>query len=346
MAAVIFLTGYQQLRDALSLIDATEGGKLTAYGYRVMEVYATPLRKTDRIAFTEPESKGGLRVTVLEAAETAKAAGQKDEKRGHYTRISGVRSSAWGVLLTTKGGEFGEPREVIDVDAEDIEEAPRLIKRSDAVLSDFYMLLIIPPYGDRGLLISEIKGRSHLTAQTLRQINFHLQPSGLKLRVTSDTVDANAWNEFLSEDNVNVTSIELVQSNKANDRTHFTTENFKRARLQIDLVDNSEPKRKITKVLKEIAKNPSQRPRLAGIVGVISPFGDDDFDEENIVTVKDGRERKLEVSSGWPKFTYPIETDERLSESEFVDEVLPVAHDSLVLLNVDVAADWRPKIAD
>ncbi|WP_344861624.1 hypothetical protein [Amycolatopsis ultiminotia] len=294
---------------------------------------------------TEPESVGGLYPAALQAARDAMVRGEKDETRQHYTRISQVRQDAWGILLNVKGGEYGEPREVIDVDANAPEEDPRQIGQSDAVLSDFYSLLIIPPYGHAGLLITEVKGRSHMTPATLRQLNFRLRDLGVFLRVTSDTVDAKAWSEFLEDDSVGVTGVELVQSSQSPDRTRFTTENVRRSRLHLDLEDGSQVKARVVDALRAMIGLEPRRPQLVGLVG-LRDFDDEDFDEERIITVCDGKERKIDVRSSWPKFTYAIDTEERLSAAEFVQEVLPAALDSLRLLNVDVAPNWRPRISD
>ena len=318
---------------------------MATYGYRVMELVLTPPRRQERIAFTEPEMSGGLYNSVLAAAQDARLAGEKDATRSRYTRISRVRHDAWGILLTVKDGEYGELREIIDVDDGNPNAPTRQVGRSDAVLSDFYVLLIVPPYGCTGLLISEIKGRSHLTPETLRQLNFRLRNEGLWLRATSDTVDAYAWNEFLSDDRVGVTAIELIQTTQSPDRTHFTNENVKRAKLQIDLIEGSSTKQRILAALREMTGNSPRRPKLAGIVGLRN-FEDEDFDEEHIVTVRDRRERKIDVTSNWPRFTYPIDSTDRLSEEEFVREVSGTAYDALKLLNVDVAGNWRPRIAD
>ncbi|MFF1614846.1 hypothetical protein ACFVYA_44410 [Amycolatopsis sp. NPDC058278] len=309
------------------------------------ELYVTPPRKRDRMALTEPEAVGGLYQAVLRAAKDAMARGEKDETRRHYTRVSQVRSDAWGILLNVKGGEYGEPREVIDVDSDEPEEDPRQIGQSDAVLSDFYSLLIIPPYGDAGLLITEVKGRSHLLPQTLRQLNYRLRDLGVFLRVTSDTVDARAWSEFLSDDSVGVTGVELVQSRPSPDRTRFTEENVRRSRLHLDLEDGSQVKARVIDALRAMIGQEPKRPQLVGLVG-LRDFEDEDFDEERIVTVYDGKERKIDVRSSWPRFTYAIDTDSRLTAEQFVREVASTALDSLKLLNVDVAANWRPRIAD
>lgn len=319
---------------------------MTTYGYRLAELFITRPRKPDpRIALTEPESAGGLYQAVLKAANDALARGEKDETRRHYTRVSQVRADAWGILLNVKGGDYGEPRDVIDVDADEILDESRQIGQSDAVLSDFHSLLIIPPYGESGLLITEVKSRSGMERETLRLLNFRLRELGVFLRVTSDLVDAKAWSEFLADEAVGVTGVELVQSTPSPDRTRFTDENVRRSRLHLDLEDGSQLKERVVNALRAMIGQPERPPKLVGLVG-LRDFSDDDFDSERIVTVRDGKERKLDVRSSWPRFTYAIDAEERLTAAEFVDEVASTAREALTTLNVDVAADWRPRIND
>lgn len=314
---------------------------MTTYGYRVMELISTPPRKTSAMAFTDPEPLG-LHRTVVDAA-SAIMAGEKDEKRGLYTRIRQVRADAWGILITIKGGPYGELRELFDVENGDPLAPSRPVHPTDAVLSDFRVLFLVPPYGAKGLLISETRSRSHLTAYALKQLNTKLLPSGVKLRIVRDATDAIAWANYLDSGEAGVKSVELVQTTPSPDRTRFTNENVKKSRLQIDLVDGSPLKRRVSEFLNGMLGTRT-RPGLAGIVGLNSNFTDEDFDEENIIIVDDGRERKIEVTGPWPSFTYTLDSDTRLSDSDFVDAVLPTAYDTLRGLNVDIAANWRPRL--
>ncbi|MFG3618057.1 hypothetical protein [Nocardia sp. NPDC047654] len=318
---------------------------MTTFGYRVMELYVTPLRKPDdRVPFTEPQATTGLRSAVLKVIEDASSAGQKDDGKSIYTRISVVKESGWGILLTAQGGDYGERREIFDVESGNPDDPPREIKLSDAVLKDFHILFIIPPYGVSGLMISEVRGRSHLTAPICAMLNSRLRQYGICIRLTSDLVDAQAWSEFLSDEGVGITGVELVQSTRSADRTAFTQENVKSARLQLSLVDGSEVKRRILSAVRAM-RDSNKPPKLAGIVG-LRGFKDEDFDEQQVITVHDGRQRKIDVTSSWPRFTYPIDTDEPISAREFVEAVISTAKIALDNLNVDLSAQWRPKILD
>ncbi|MBF6332798.1 hypothetical protein [Nocardia transvalensis] len=315
---------------------------MTTYGYRVMELYATPPGKPrDRISFDQPvDVEGGLRTLVLKAARLALDTGKLDENRNKYIKFAEVRDDNWGILLTAKGGEWGESRELVDVyDDPDVESRP--INPSDAVISDFHALFIVPPYGDTGLLVTEVKGRSHWTVETLAQINLKLDAHGIKLRLSWDLVDASAWNAYFSDETVGVKSVELVQKYPSSDRTRFTNENVKSARLEIDLLEGSEVKQRVIRVLNAMREGRRQAPRLAGVVG-LTEFGDSDFDEERIVTVKDGKTRKINVTTSWPKFVYTLDATEHPTGPEFVNLVRGTVSDTLKLLNVDLASNWRP----
>lgn len=330
--------------DALSPHWTTGGLSMATFGYRIMELYITQSRKPERLSLKEPETAGGLRKALARIVNGAVAEGERDEANYRYVRISEVRESGWGILLTVQGGDYGDTAEVFDVENGNLDDPVREIKHSDAVLKNYRVLFIIPPRGDTGLLISEIRGRSHPTSALLKLLNIRLNEHGVKLRVTSELVDARAWSDFLDNEDVGVTGVELVQSTTSRDRTSFTEENVKSARLQITLVDGSAVKRRIVTAMRAM-RDSHKPPKLAGLVG-LRGFKDEDFDEEQVITVHDGRQRKIDVTSSWPRFTYPLDGDEQLTVREFVEEVVPVAQSTLRQLNVDLTADWRPKLLD
>lgn len=316
---------------------------MAKYGYRVMELIATPPNKMSEVAFTEPVP-GGLREAAFTAAKAAMTSGEKNDQRGVYTRVSDVKADAWGILLTVKGGQYGESRELLDVDSVDPDEPMRPVGPSDAVLSDLRVLLLIPPYGTKGLLVTETRSRSHWTSFVLNRLNLELRSLGVKLRTVREATDALAWSNYLSRDEVGIKSVELIQTTQSADRTRFTSENVKSARLQLNIDDGSELKRRLSSIVRGFTGQNVRHLQLAGVVGLRADFSDDDFDEEKIIVVDGDREQKINVSGGWPQFTYSFDTDYVLSDSEFVDGVLDVARKTLEHLNVDIAADWRPRI--
>lgn len=317
---------------------------MAKYGYRVMELIATPPSKMAEVAFTEPDP-GGLRDAVMTAAKAAMASGERNDDRGVYTRVSNVKADAWGVLMTVKGGSYGESRELLNIDSSDPDEPTRPVGPSDAVLSDLRVLLLVPPYGTCGLIIAEIRTRSHWTSFVLRRLNSELKSVGVKLRVRRDTTDALAWGNYLSRDEVGIKSVELIQTTQSADRTRFTAENVKSVRLQLGIEDGSTIKRRLSLILRGLAGERSRRPRLAGVVGLRMGLSDDDFDDEKIVIVEGDREQKISVSHGWPQFTYDLDTEFLLTDAEFVDGVLDVARKTLEHMNVDIATNWRPRIS-
>lgn len=314
---------------------------MTSYGYKVLELSLTPHRSMERKSFTEPDPDG-LHSAILAAAKGQVSIGQLDEKRTVYNRFDDVKHSNWGILINSSGGFYGEYGELVDVE-QDADR--RVISPTDAVLRESRVLLLVPPYGDTGLVVSEVRGRSHQTAGVIKSLNASLEGDGIRLRVLSDVADEHAWNQYLEDEAVGVTSVELVQKRQAADRTNFTNENVKSANLRIDLEDGTEPKRRISAALRALKNTTHTRPKLAGMIGLLN-YSDEDFDEEFITTVVDGKKRKINVTSGWPSFTYALEADGRLNDQSFIDSVSDVAASTFKALNVDLAANWRPRIAE
>ncbi|MBW4720741.1 hypothetical protein [Saccharothrix obliqua] len=310
---------------------------LSTYGFRVFELFATPLRSFNRASFTEPEPDG-LREIVRElAGKRVESGGEKNDKKGIYNRFDSTEASNWGVLITASGGFYGEPAQVVDVESG---EEARPIAVTDAVLRESRVLMLIPPIGESGLLIAETRGRSHLASSVLIQLNNDLKAHGIRLRTITDLADEHAWSKFLDAEEIGVRSVELVQRSQSTDRTNFTSENVKKSTLIIDLEDGTETKRRIRGALKEL-RGKGQRPSLAGMVG-LAHYRDEDFDEERIIAVVDGRDRTINITSGWPAFTYTIDCEDRPTDQHFVEEACEVARTTFPALNVDLASDWRP----
>ncbi|MBP2340172.1 hypothetical protein JOF41_006350 [Saccharothrix coeruleofusca] len=311
---------------------------MSTYGFRVFELFATPLRSFDRVSFTDPEPDG-LKPIIHDLAEKrVRSGGEKNEKKAIYSRFDSVRSSGWGVLITASGGYYGESAQVVDVESG---EEAHSIATTDAVLRESRVLMLIPPYGETGLLVAETRGRSHLANGVLVQLNNDLKGYGVKLRTVTDLADEHAWNKFLDSEEIGIRSVELVQRTRSIDRTNFTSENVKKSTLIIDLEDDTEVKRRLRGALDEL-RGTKHRPSLTGMIG-LSHYRDEDFDEERIIAVVDGRNRTINITSGWPAFTYTIDTEERPSDLHFVDEACEVARTTFPALNVDLASNWRPR---
>lgn len=312
---------------------------MSTYGFRVFELFTTPLRSFNRMSFTDPEPDG-LRAVIQELAEKrVESGGEKNEKKTVYNRFDAVHASGWGVLVTASGGYYGEPAQVVDVESG---EEARPISVTDAVLRESRVLMLIPPYGETGLLIAETRGRSHLAAGVLVQLNNSLKDYGIKLRTVTDLADEHAWARFLDAEEIGIRSVELIQRARSADRTNFTSENVKKSTLIIDLEDGTEAKQRLRGALSEL-RGKKQRPNLAGMIG-LSHYRDEDFDEERIIAVVDGRDRTINITSNWPAFTYTIDAEGRPSDQHFVEEACAVAKTTFPAMNVDLAADWRPRI--
>lgn len=310
-------------------------------GFRVFELVSTPLRSWDRIDFGEP-GPNGLRSLLEDAARTRLQAGERNERTSTFTRFDLVRTGGLGIFISTSGGLFGEHAEIVDSE----NGSPTgTVSVNDAILREFRTLLLVPSQGDAGLLIAEVRGRSHHTPGLLKLINYTLQRHNIKIRVYSELTDAHAWTEYIASDEVGVRGVELAQKTQSPDRTTFTNENVKKSTLRIDLDDSTEVKNRLTDAMRTLVGRDRTHPRLAlsGVVGLRN-FTDEDFDEEKILAVVDGREKKINVSSNWPSFVYDFESEDRPENEEFMEEVLSVAERTMQEMNVDLARDWRPKM--
>lgn len=314
---------------------------MTSYGFRVFELNATPVRKMHRIAFTDPEPDG-LHSTIRETLEDRVSGdGEANKDKGSFTRFDRVDSNAWGILVTVSGGYYGEPGEVVDVANR---RRSRRISSTDAVLRESRVLMLVPPYGDAGLIIAETRGRSHLTANVLTALNNDFKDRGLKLRTVTDLADEHAWSRFLDSEEIGIRSVELVQNTRSSDRTNFTGENVRRSTLRIDLEDGTDLKSRLSAAVNAL-RGTREPPNLAGMIG-LAHYRDEDFDEERIIAVVDGRDRTIRISSGWPSFTYAIDGDDRPTDQEFVDEACNVASTTFPALNVELAVNWRPTLGE
>ena len=311
------------------------------YGYKVSVAYLTPrYRPEDRVALDDPAlgDQGALGLVTRVLNEAMK--GEADERRSVYTRFDRVTSSGWGVLLAASGGSFGEPAEVVDRRTGD----PRAsLGTDDALLRDARLLFVLPPYGTQGLMISEARGRSHLGPAVVTRLNKRLASAGLVLRLDTAVADDVAWNAYLEREDVSVSGVELVQHRRSADGGRFTEEDvIKKARLSLDLAPDTRTQQRVRGALGQLRGKRAGRVQLAGLVG-LRQYGDDDFDEERLFVVQDGRRRNLNVTHGWPAFAYDLGED-RLSEAEFLAAVHDAAADTLAALEVDRSPTWWPVV--
>lgn len=312
-----------------------------SYGYKMSVACLTPRQRPDqRIAFDDPALGAGGALSLVTNTLRAAMEGEADERKSVYTRFDQLQQSGWAVLLAASGGPFGEPAQVVD---RHTGTARASLGVDDAVLRDARLLFVLPPYGTQGLLISEARGRSHLGPAVIHRVNKRMADQGLVLRLDSEVADDVAWNAYLDRDDVSVSGVELVQNRRSADGGRFTEEDaIKKARLTLDLEPGTRTQQRVRGALSELRGKRAARLQLAGLVG-LRQYRDDDFDEERLVVVQDGRRRSLNVTYGWPAFTYDLGQD-RLTEIEFLAAVRDAAADTLDALEVDRAPSWWPSL--
>lgn len=315
------------------------------YGFQLLGLTITRTYKHDPMAFDNAVfGKGGARGYLARVLAEIITAGQgdADAQRSTYFRINTAKMGGWTLYTEASGGAFGEVRDIVDTNTH---TKSGTIAYSDAVLQQMTMVMVVPPYGDQGLLIAETRGRSHLSTSLFRRLNNRLKSDGLYVRFDHSVADSVAWEDFLSRDEVDVNSIELVQKNRSADRTNFgDNKRVSKATLTIKLSDDRSTKERVIAALRPSIKAKTMA-KLTGVVGLTS-VTDDDFDEQRVVYVEDGRERKLNVTAGWPIFTYPIDTPGQPSASEFLTAAQEPAADILRSLDINLQQAWWPREAD
>ena len=310
------------------------------YGYKIFTFNLTPPQKPAKfINFDDAALGSGGARALLQATCTQLAGGESDERKYQYTRFDRVTASGWRVLLLVSGGPFGEPAGVVDR----ITHAARVdLASDDVVLREGRVVFVVPPDGKQGLIVSEARGRSHVTPIVVKRLNTRLKSIGCVLRLDSDVADDVAWNGFLRADDVSVRSVELVQHPRASGAGRLTSEdNLRRARLVLDLDQEVRTQDRIVQAISGGRLRAGGKINLAGLVG-LRRYVDDDFDEERLVVVKDRHERTLNVTHGWPSFVYEM-GDERPDLPTFLAEIRAPIEDTLDSLGIErPGGAWWP----
>lgn len=310
------------------------------YGFRIFRIKFTPVRKLSRdLHFDNPNfGKDGARGAVAAACSALKqGSGDADSKKGAYFRVVDAAHDGWVIAVHGSGGSFGTARDVIDTSTDQYKSP---IDPADAVLDRMLMLLVIPPTGDSGLLVSETSGRSHLTTGLTRAINVRLKVLGVTMRLEDDFTDSEAWSQFLSQSNIDVQALELVQTHKPAQGVSFGDKSIARAVVTLQLAQGAQAKSGLLKELKKAHKKGS-KPKLTGLIG-LQAAGDDDFDEQRVVYVQNGRKRRITVASSWPAFIYEL-GDTPPSLQELLDGCRNEVQHLLTRMQIGRPADWWPQ---
>lgn len=313
-----------------------------SYGFRIYKIKFTPVRKlSPDLQFDNPAfGKDGAMGAVSSAcAALMQGSGDADPKKGAYFKVVDAKHGGWVVAVQGSGGSFGVARDVVDTTTDQY-KAP--IGADDAVLDRMQMLLVIPRSGDSGLLVSETSGRSHLTTGLTRALNLHLKGLGVTMRLEDDFTDAEAWNQFLGQSNIDVQALELVQTHKPQQGVSFGDKSITRAVVTLQLAKGAQAKMGLLKELKSAHKH-GKKPKLTGLIG-LQVAGDEDFDEQRVVYVQNGRQRRITVASSWPVFIYELgETPPSLQE--VLDGCRSEVQHLLTQMQIGRPADWWPQAA-
>jgi hypothetical protein len=315
-----------------------------SYGYQIFGVSLTPVRRPgekinfNNSMFGSKGARGYLADHV--AALLAQGQGASDPRRGTYFRLDNGKTGGWTVVLEASGGAFGEQREVVDTTTH---ATSSTIGLNDAVLQSMTMILMIPPYGDTGFLVSETRGRSHLTSGLYEAMKVRTSARGLLMRLDRSISDEVAWNAYLNRTSVDIKSLELRQKTRSRDRTNFGNDRrVASATLSLRLRNDADTKRSLIDVIRPSAKS-GKLAKVASVVG-LENISDDDFDEQTVIYVENGRERRLNVTQNWPAFIYPINGTTAPTTEDVLDEALSDVAGICDDIGLDRSDDWWPSV--
>lgn len=118
------------------------------------------------------------------------------------------------------------------------------------------------------------------------------------VRLDSEIADEVAWNGFIEHGDLSVRGVELIQRRRSQGAGRFTQDDsIRRVKLVLDLEPDTRTAGRVRDVLNALRGSGDRRLRLASVVG-LRGYGDDDFDEERLIVVQDGRERSYQCHAG------------------------------------------------
>lgn len=314
---------------------------MSAFGYRIsLFQLAIKGKPKDRYPF-DHKALGGSLLSLLEA-EIKKMVdqGEADDRKSTFFTVDAERRDGWGLVTEVSGGVFGSEARAVNVKSG---QKTKDILSDEAVLRGSRIVLIVPPSGDYGVIISEVQGNASLLSPFVNQLNFRLGLMNLRIHLEKDIADGVAWMEYLNKPDVGITGVELV-TKQSIDHTSFDfadSSGVSGVRMFVGLAPGSGLARRFAASLKGMVGKGKQPLQLVGMVG-LKDYTDSDFDEEKIITVQDGQRRVLEVSHGWPRFVYPLDTNVRPSEQDFLTAIQSSAFTVLHEVGIMPTQGWFP----
>lgn len=315
-------------------------GVVAAYGYRIslftLAWKGHPKHKLDFDELTLPKPAIELFDDVLKDMINR---GETDARKSTFFTVDSMRRSNWGLVTEASGGEFGSEARAVDVGTG---LKTKDITAEEAVLRGSRLLMLIPPGEQYGMIISEVQGNASLLSPFINGVNLRLNSYGLKIHPENEIADGVAWTSYLGQSGVGINGVELITKQSV-DRTNFDFDDsagVSGVRLFVGVEPGSSISRRIFEGLKTMVGQ-QRHLDLVGLIG-IRHYADEDFDEEKIITVKDGQKRTLDVSHGWPRFVYRISDTVRPDEDDFLTAVSTTAFTVFQEVGVQPTGAWFP----
>ena len=308
-----------------------------AFGYRIFQVsigrpHVPDVRYDFDNAALHSDGAIGLIKDTLRGLS-----GGADGDRFTYFGIEAIRSGGWVISIDATGGQFGRTRRIKNT-VTNVEKSP--VSSTDAVVDDLPLILVIPSYGKQGILVAAVEGRSHNAYALQRELNLKLKAKSLTIKLASDLADATAWGSFLDQTDLDVTHVELIQTQVTSQRPTFgQSSKVSRARLLLTISDAATKSSVLTRVKAALTGGGA-----LGLTGVFGMTGldDGDFDDYRVIYVKDGREKSLTVSSDYPHFIYPLEGKQAPSADELAEASMSDVEHLMANMNINHPTDWFP----
>jgi hypothetical protein len=295
---------------------------LSAFGYRIsLFQLALKGRPKDAYPFDHAALNGSL-LDILEGQlKLMVNQGEVDDRRSTFFTVDSERRDKWGLVTEVSGGAYGTTARAVNINSG---LKTKDIKTDEAVLRGSRIVLIVPPQGKYGLIISEVQGNASLLAPFVGQLNLRLGMLNLRMHLQKEIADGVAWMAYLNQPDVGISGVELVTKQSV-DRTNFDFDDsagVSGVRMFVGVSPGSSLARKFTAALKTMAGKGKQPLKL--------------------ITVQDGQRRTLEVSHGWPRFVYPLNVNVRPNEQDFLRAIQSSAFTVLQDVGLTPPKGWFP----
>lgn len=317
---------------------------MTKFGYKVAAFrIAQSGKPADYFSLDNPSFGEGGFIELLEELidKIVASKGRADESRGDYLRIDEQTKSHWGLALKVSGGAYGEDLEIVDI----LNHEPRgRVSSSHALLREGHVILIVPPYGYEGLMITESVSGHHHGVPLQRVLGRKLRDDHkLSIQIMHEIADTVAWGSVLEEGKASVAEVTFVDNKPSSDGTRFTNRaGVKSTKLTYTFDKGSRTQKEISKALIKAARE-KQNVGLLGILGATG-LEDGNFDEQQAVIIEDGERRRITVTKDFPRFIYHLATETKLDATDFAKEVKSAAEATLRAYQLDLPTRWWPEV--